>query len=239
MIASDREKSHDAGPRVLLTGPPIDEPGGVANYCRLLLAHLPATDYLQVGSRAGGDPAAGGGPAAGGSPAAGGAGGGHWPRVAVRLMRDYWRFWRALSGERYDGERYDGERYDGGRYDGGRYDGGRYDVVHLNPSLNAKAVLRDAVFLLMAKALRRKVVVLIHGWDRGFERTVRRHFLRPFGWVFFRADALIVLAESFGRSLREMGCRKPIYTDTTAVADEVFGGTVADPDPIVAGGQHE
>lgn len=213
MIASDREKSHDARPRVLLTGPPIDEPGGVANYCRLLLAHLPATDYLQVGSRAGG------GPAAGGDPAAGGAGGGHWPRVAVRLMRDYWRFWRALSG--------------------GRYDGGRYDVVHLNPSLNAKAVLRDAVFLLMAKALRRKVVVLIHGWDRGFERTVRRHFLRPFGWVFFRADATIVLAESFGRSLREMGCRKPIYTDTTAVADEVFGGTAADPYPAVTGGQHE
>ena len=50
---------------------------------------------------------------------------------------------------------------------------GTYDLVHLNPSLGSKAIVRDGIFLLIAKAMGGKVIVFVHGWDNKFERVLR------------------------------------------------------------------
>ena len=96
------------------------------------------------------------------------------------------------------------------------------DLVHLNPSLGPKALLRDGLSLLLAKALGRRVLVFLHGWNRGCELSIRHRFLFLFRWVYFRADAFVVLAGQFQSALREFGYRKPIYLETTAVPNEVF-----------------
>lgn len=101
------------------------------------------------------------------------------------------------------------------------------ELVHINPSLGATAVIRDGIFLLIAKICGKKVVVFFHGWDDNCERQIRRFFLPLFKLVYFRADAIIVLATIFKNRLIEMGYRKDIYVETTTVEDEMFSHAVS------------
>lgn len=98
----------------------------------------------------------------------------------------------------------------------------KFDIVHLNPSLGSKALVRDGLFLLIAKWLRKKIIVFNHGWDLDYERILRRRWLWLYRRVFFRADSFIVLADEFREKLIEMGCRKPIYLETTTIDDAIF-----------------
>jgi len=128
------------------------------------------------------------------------------PGVFIRLLRDYRDFLRKLKTD-------------------------RYDLVHLNPSLTSKAIVRDGVFLLIAKALRVKVLVSFRGWNVDVERVIRRYFPALFRLVYFQADAMIVLAAEFRLALIEMGCRKPVHTETTVVSDDIFARTECRPRP--------
>jgi glycosyltransferase involved in cell wall biosynthesis len=123
--------------------------------------------------------------------------------VLVRSLKDCWYFYRQLKRH-----------------------GAR--LVHLNPSLGHKALLRDGVLLLVAKLLGRRVVVFLRGWDCDCEGAIRRRYLFLFRLVYFRADAFIVLATRFKSVLRDFGCDKPIYVETTVVADDVFSRAEAE-----------
>lgn len=94
-----------------------------------------------------------------------------------------------------------------------------YDVVHLNPSLAHRAMLREGLFLTVAKRQGQKVVVFFRGWHRDFEESLRHWRLSLFRRVYFRADAMVVLAREFEAKLRTWGYRGPIYVETTAVDD--------------------
>lgn len=104
-----------------------------------------------------------------------------------------------------------------------------YDVVHVNPSLAGKAIVRDGLFVRAAKKQKKKVVVFVRGWDNAFEVRLKKRWLGLFKTYYFNADAFIVLAKEFENSLREMGYAGPIYMETTAVDDSVFeaNGTVS------------
>lgn len=116
---------------------------------------------------------------------------------AWRLVADYWRFHRELQRR-------------------------PVDIVHLNPSLGRRSVVRDGLFLLIAKAHRLPVLVFFRGWDPRFEAEIRARYARAFRLVFGQADAFVVLAEEFARSLRELGLRAPVTVDTTVVPDSAF-----------------
>ena len=117
--------------------------------------------------------------------------------AGARLLSDYGRFCRMAGAS-------------------------RCDLVHLNPSLGPKALLRDGLSLLIAKALGKKVLVFLRGWDCACESSIRNRHLSLFRRVYFKADAFIVLASQFQSVLREFGYDKPIYVETTVVPDEVF-----------------
>ena len=99
---------------------------------------------------------------------------------------------------------------------------GGYDLVHLNPSLVYKAIARDGILLLIAKAFRVRVIVFVRGWDGGCESYIRKHFLPLFRFVYRKADAFIVLGAEFRDKLIEMGCTDRIYMETTVVDDAVL-----------------
>lgn len=99
---------------------------------------------------------------------------------------------------------------------------GRFDLVHLNPSLMPASLLRDGLFLMLAKARRQKVLVFFRGWDKEFEAVLKRRFRLLFVLVYGRADAYVVLAEEFRAVLQEFGLKAPVWLDTTAVSDEVL-----------------
>jgi glycosyltransferase involved in cell wall biosynthesis len=99
---------------------------------------------------------------------------------------------------------------------------GQYDLVHINPSLTCKAVIRDGMLLLLAHLLGHKVLVFFHGWDKHCEALVARYFRLFFRLVYFRANAIIVLAEEFAGRLRELGFDGPIHVETTVAGDWII-----------------
>jgi glycosyltransferase involved in cell wall biosynthesis len=97
-----------------------------------------------------------------------------------------------------------------------------YDIVHLNPSLLLKSVVRDALFLLISKMYDKKVVVFFRGWDPGFEEILRKYFLLAFKSVYCKADAYIVLSQEFKEKLKQMGLEKRTFIETTTVDEKIY-----------------
>jgi glycosyltransferase involved in cell wall biosynthesis len=122
-------------------------------------------------------------------------------RMVWRMFKDYLHFYRKL-----------------------KY--GKYDLIHLNPSLNSKAVIRDGLFLIIAKLMRQRVLVFVRGWDSSFEKVISKHFLFLFRRIYFRADAFIVLAKNFSNTLQSWGYNGPVYIETTVVSDDLIESCV-------------
>jgi len=81
----------------------------------------------------------------------------------------------------------------------------RHDLIVFNPSLDAKAVIRDGVYHFLAKRVfHKKTLVLFHGWDREFERFVASYGVKLFKF-FFNSDRLLVLAGQFRDVLIDWG----------------------------------
>ena len=101
-----------------------------------------------------------------------------------------------------------------------------YALVHLNPSLGLAPLLREAVFLILAKLHHKKVLLFWHGWATEIETRIQKNqiFLLAFKKVFDRADASVVLASSFKNKLREWEFKQDIYLETTSVDDDLVEG---------------
>ena len=172
-MVSDVEKQV----RILVTTPVLSKPGGVANYFEKLRDHFRMeVDYFPVGSPEGVE---------------------HGGALVLRMIRDYWAFYKQLRAR-------------------------DYDLVHLNPSLLYGSVLRDGLFLVIARAQGRPVVVFFRGWDPNCETLIRNYFSGVFRLVYFRADAFIALATEFRDKLCDMGYTKPIYLETTVVEQSII-----------------
>lgn len=102
---------------------------------------------------------------------------------------------------------------------------GDYDVIHINPSLTMRGLLRDGLFFSHAKRRGLPILVHIHGWEH---HTAARLTGGALGGFFRRTlahgDAFIVLAEEFRDRLRELGITAPIHLGTTAVEDDLLTG---------------
>jgi glycosyltransferase involved in cell wall biosynthesis len=115
----------------------------------------------------------------------------------LRLIRDSWRFTASLWR-------------------------GNYDIVHLNPSIGLKALFRDGILLVLAKALRKSVVVLAHGWDDACEHALLTGLSGLFRLVYSRADAFIVLGSEFKNRLRMLGYDGAVFIHGAPVEDQLF-----------------
>jgi len=81
---------------------------------------------------------------------------------------------------------------------------------------------RKRFFLATAKRRGQKVVVFFRGWHRDCEESLHHWRLSLFRKVYFRADAMVVLAREFEAKLRAWGYQGPIYVETTAVDDSLL-----------------
>jgi glycosyltransferase involved in cell wall biosynthesis len=118
-------------------------------------------------------------------------------RLLTRILGDFGRFCRVLKKN-------------------------RHALVHLNPSLGKKALLRDGLLITIARMRGCKVLVFIHGWNGECEAVLRERYLPLFQRVYFKADAFIVLSREFKEKLISMGCEKPIFVETTTVDEYLF-----------------
>jgi len=116
---------------------------------------------------------------------------------ATRFFGDFWLFLRQLAKD-------------------------NYDLVHLNPSLLALSVIREGIFILIAKLHGRRVLVYFRGWEPSCERAIAKYFRWFFRRVYGRADAFIVLGEVFEQGLRSLGVDARVFHGTTVVDDSIF-----------------
>ena len=91
-----------------------------------------------------------------------------------------------------------------------------FDIIHLNPSLNRKSFLRDAVYAMLAKKKGKKVVVYWHGWEDSFEKKLKKSdfLISIFKKSFQKADLSIVLGKVFLEKLQVLGCLNKIVIET-------------------------
>jgi glycosyltransferase involved in cell wall biosynthesis len=102
--------------------------------------------------------------------------------------------------------------------------GQRIDLVHLNPSLQPRAVRRDMWFARQTGRMGIPFIVFFHGWNRRYERQLaadahrRGRFMRAFA----NAGKILVLAAEFKDRLVEWGMEaNRIVVETMAIDDRL------------------
>ena len=79
------------------------------------------------------------------------------------------------------------------------------DVIHVNTSLDQKGFWRDLVFVAIAKSLRRKVVLQMHGGPEPEIWLQTRSILAPlFRWYVRSPDVIVVISETQLASYRRL-----------------------------------
>ena len=98
----------------------------------------------------------------------------------------------------------------------------KVDLIHVNPSLDPKSLLRDGMFTLLAKRKKIPVVVFFHGWHCHYEHLFEgklRYFAKK---MILNADCFIVLSSSFKEKLKEWGVNVPVFVESTIVDDNLL-----------------
>jgi len=84
----------------------------------------------------------------------------------------------------------------------------QYDVIHLNPSLGTKSILRDGLFMLIINMKKnQKSLIFFHGWEESVAQSILNNDLLCFLMrkTYGKAKKIIVLAEKFTHQLIAMG----------------------------------
>lgn len=104
----------------------------------------------------------------------------------------------------------------------------RYDIIHINPSLNFTAAVRDGLFMTALFVMGVKhIIVFVHGWDVAFSRKIRKNRLARFVTqrLLQRASAILVLARQFKDELCDLGLDdQKIFILTTMFDRKLFEG---------------
>jgi glycosyltransferase involved in cell wall biosynthesis len=91
-------------------------------------------------------------------------------------------------------------------------------LVHLNPSMDPKSFLRDSIYLLIAKVLRRRVIYQVHGGDLPHDfcrgNPLKELALRT---VLRAADAVVVLSPSIQRAYQSFARGLPLRVIPNAI----------------------
>lgn len=100
---------------------------------------------------------------------------------------------------------------------------GKIDLIILNPSLNKKAIIRDALFLKIATLFKKKCIVFWHGWNPEMVDSINKNQMN-FKRKFNRVTKHLVLSKSFKNDLVNWGVTAPIILTTTKVDDRLLDG---------------
>lgn len=113
------------------------------------------------------------------------------------------------------------------------------DLVHLNPTLDRKSFLRDAVFAWLTLLFSKKLIVYWHGWETTYEqKIINNKFLN---WIirntFLKAKLSIVLGHIFEKKLKNLGFQNKIAIETGCVDNKYNNNPkpkiILDNEPII------
>jgi len=98
----------------------------------------------------------------------------------------------------------------------------RFSIIQTNTSIGSLGILRDGLFILVARYFNLNIVVFFHGLHENTQKKIEKNFLFFFKWLFFRADCMIVLSSQFKQKLRLWGYKKEIFVETTVVDSDLI-----------------
>ena len=92
-------------------------------------------------------------------------------------------------------------------------------IMQTSTSLGLRSILRDGVFIQLARNQRIKTVAFFHGWNPLIEKKLfsKKVVFYLFKKVFFKTDKIIVLSNKLKYKLCEWGYNKEIFVETTIV----------------------
>jgi glycosyltransferase involved in cell wall biosynthesis len=93
----------------------------------------------------------------------------------------------------------------------------RYRVIHLNTSLDNVSLVRDAVYITLARLFKRKIMVFFHGLNIQMQEKLEKS--KKFKRIFFKANGMVVLSSAFREKLIRWGYDKEIHIATTVIED--------------------
>jgi len=99
------------------------------------------------------------------------------------------------------------------------------DLVHLNPSLNKGSIIRDFIFLQIAKIRGCPVLLFFRGWRWPLFEKIKRNKLvkKVFLFQLRKASQILVLSEEFEKALVDLEIdRKKISTSSVMVESESY-----------------
>ncbi|MBN2810094.1 MAG: glycosyltransferase family 4 protein [Deltaproteobacteria bacterium] len=98
------------------------------------------------------------------------------------------------------------------------------DIIHLSPSLDITALLRDLLYAEIAIKRGIPFVVFFHGWKKSIENLVDRSCLKKIiAGILNKAEAIWVLSTEFKTKLVDWGVEKEkIILGSTMVANDLF-----------------
>ena len=102
-----------------------------------------------------------------------------------------------------------------------------YNVIHINPSLDAKSVLRDGLFMLIINMGKpNKTLVFFHGWDERTAKFILNSRILCFLMraTFGKARKILVLAGKFAEQLTDMG----VDENRLILFSTLFDGSIFD-----------
>jgi len=96
-------------------------------------------------------------------------------------------------------------------------------VVHINTSLDHKAFWRDALYLLVAKAMGTRVVCQVHGGAALRFAAGLGVFRFTFKWLLRLPDALVILSEAERAAYRALGLGRETRLVPNAIHLDAYG----------------
>lgn len=106
---------------------------------------------------------------------------------------------------------------------------GNIDVVVVNPSLRKAQLLRDAAFLLLARACGKPVVTFMHGFDSDYCEILGKNKNSWFQKCFNKSAFMYTLYSGFKKQLEDAGITCPVVLTSTKVANELLDGVTIKP----------
>lgn len=91
------------------------------------------------------------------------------------------------------------------------------DRILINSSLSKASMLRDGMLVRAAKRMGVKTVLFVHGFQHKDANSLK--LLR---WGYFKADAIVVLADEFRQILIDAGYKGPVYVSLNPIDKELF-----------------
>jgi glycosyltransferase involved in cell wall biosynthesis len=126
----------------------------------------------------------------------------NWPlhdgffSISLRIIKDTYSFYKKLKTE-------------------------KYVLVQTSTSFSSFSIIRDAMFVLIARWFSLKIIVFFHGWNLDYVNRIEKKSLKTFKSIYFKTDAIIDLSEMNLKKLVEWGYTNPLFLETTVVDEEL------------------